>query len=72
MSLSLDDRIGSLTAGKDADFVVIDPMASPLMARRMGRTRSLSEELFTLMMMGDDRAIYETWAGGRLQHRRQG
>ncbi|MBY6208327.1 MULTISPECIES: guanine deaminase [Halomonas] len=72
VSLSLDDRIGSLTAGKDADFVVIDPMASPLMARRMGRTRSLSEELFTLMMMGDDRAIYETWAGGRLQHRRQG
>ena len=71
VSLSLDDRIGSLTPGRDADFVVIDLFASPLLARRMGRTQSLAEELFTLMMLGDDRAIYETWAGGRLQHRRQ-
>lgn len=55
----------------DADFVVIDLSASPLMARRMARCESLAEELFTLMMLGDDRAIFETWAGGRLQHRRQ-
>ena len=61
----------NLTPGRDADFVVIDLFASPLLARRMGRTQSLAEELFTLMMLGDDRAIYETWTGGRLQHRRQ-
>ncbi|MDQ7729203.1 guanine deaminase [Halomonas sp. SpR8] len=71
ISLSLDDRIGRLAPGMDADFVVIDLSASPLMARRMARCESLAEELFTLMMLGDDRAICETWAGGRLQHRRQ-
>lgn len=71
VSLSLDDRIGRFAPGMDADFVVIDLSASPLMARRMARCESLAEELFTLMMLGDDRAIFETWAGGRLQHRRQ-
>ncbi|QEM81955.1 guanine deaminase [Halomonas binhaiensis] len=69
-SLSLDDRIGRLAHGMEADFVVIDLFASPLLARRMSRCQTLAEELFTLMMLGDDRAIYETWAGGRLQHRR--
>ncbi|MGQ7249386.1 guanine deaminase [Halomonas sp. V046] len=71
VSLSLDDRIGRLAPGMDADFVVIDRHASSLLSRRMNRADTLTEELFTLMMLGDDRAIYETWAGGRLQHRRQ-
>ncbi|GEN22239.1 guanine deaminase [Halomonas cupida] len=71
VSLSLDDRIGRLAPGMEADFVVLDLHASPLLARRMARCTSLAEELFTLMMLGDDRAVHETWAGGRLQHRRQ-
>ncbi len=69
-ALSLDDRIGRLAPGMDADFVVLDPAATPLLARRTARCRSLSETLFALMMMGDDRSVFETWAGGRLQHRR--
>ena len=71
VSLSLDDRIGRFAPGMDADFVVIDLSASPLMARRMARCESLAEGLFSPMMLGDDSAIFETWAGGRLQHRRQ-
>ncbi|NAW35059.1 guanine deaminase [Halomonas alimentaria] len=67
-ALSLDDRIGRLAPGMDADLVVLDPAATPLLARRTARSRSLAETLFALMMMGDDRSVAETWAGGRLQH----
>ncbi|MEQ5802267.1 guanine deaminase [Halomonas sp. H10-9-1] len=69
-ALSLDKRIGRLAPGLDADLVVLDPAATPLLARRTARSRSLAETLFALMMMGDDRSVAETWAGGRLQHRR--
>ncbi|WP_444984516.1 guanine deaminase [Halomonas mongoliensis] len=70
-ALSLDERIGRLAPGMDADFVVLDPEATPLLARRTARCRTLGETLFALMMLGDDRSVAETWAGGRLQHRRE-
>jgi guanine deaminase len=69
-ALSLDAHIGRLAPGMEADFVVLDPHATPLMARRHARCRTLSERLFALMMLGDDRTVFETWAGGRRQHRR--
>ncbi|AWI75246.1 guanine deaminase [Parazoarcus communis] len=59
-SLYLDDRIGNFASGKEADFVVIDPAATPLFARRMAATTSLSERLFVLMMLGDDRCVAAT------------
>jgi guanine deaminase len=71
-ALSLDGWIGRLAPGLDADFVVLDPAATPLMARRTARSRSLGETLFALMMLGDDRTVAETWAGGHRQHVRQG
>lgn len=69
-ALSLEAHIGRLAPGMAADFVVLDPAATPLMARRTARSTSLSETLFAVMMMGDDRCVAETWADGRLQHRR--
>ncbi|WP_163575648.1 guanine deaminase [Halomonas faecis] len=71
-ALSLDDRIGRLAKGMDADFVVLDPQATPLLARRTSRCRNLGETLFALMMLGDDRSVAEAWAGGICQHRRAG
>ncbi|MDD2875577.1 MAG: guanine deaminase [Azoarcus sp.] len=59
-SLYLDDRIGNFAPGKEADFVVIDPSATPLIARRMAAATSLSERLFVLMMLGDDRCVAAT------------
>ena len=59
-SLYLDDRIGNFAPGKEADFVVIDPNATPLIARRMAAATSLSERLFVLMMLGDDRCVAAT------------
>ncbi|QGZ41343.1 guanine deaminase [Pseudoduganella flava] len=67
-SLHLDDRIGSLAAGNEADFVVLDPRATPLLARRTERADSLEEVLFALALLGDDRAIAATYSGGRQVH----
>ncbi|MFC3285416.1 guanine deaminase [Litchfieldella rifensis] len=70
-ALHLDAHIGSLRAGAEADIVVLDPRATPLLERRSARTRNLAEQLFALMMLGDDRTVFATWANGRCVHRRQ-
>jgi guanine deaminase len=63
--LHLDHEIGTLEAGKFADIVVLDPQATPLMAERHKLSESLHDVLFALMIMGDDRAVKETWVAGR-------
>jgi guanine deaminase len=63
-SLYLDDRIGNFAAGKEADFVVLDPQATPLLARRSAACTTLAERLFVLMMLGDDRAVAATHVMG--------
>src|SRR3990167_490818 len=69
-ALYLDDRIGNFAPGKDADFVVLDYNATPLISYRMQQARSLDEKLFALTMLGDDRAIKETFAAGVSVHAR--
>jgi len=69
-SLRLDDRIGNLETGKEADFIVLDLAATPLLARRIERTGTLAEKLFALMILGDDRAVHATYLLGRLAHAR--
>jgi guanine deaminase len=71
-ALGLADRLGNFEPGKPADFVVLDPAASPLMARRMRHCEGLVEELFVLMMLGDDRAVDATYVAGELRHGRGG
>lgn len=63
-SLLLDDKIGNFMPNKEADFVVIDMGGTDLMERRMTQTKSLDEQLFVLMMLGDDRVIEETIIAG--------
>ncbi|MCC2596337.1 guanine deaminase [Pusillimonas sp. MFBS29] len=69
--LDLGGRIGTLAAGAEADFVVLDPQATPLLARRTARAESLEELLFALIVLGDDRAVAATYSAGRLVHERQ-
>ncbi|AKU13062.1 guanine deaminase [Azoarcus sp. CIB] len=69
-SLYLDEQIGSFAAGREADFVVLDPAATPLLARRSAACETLAERLFVLMMLGDDRAVAETWVMGERAWRR--
>jgi guanine deaminase len=63
--LRLSDRIGSFAAGNEADFIVLDPDATPLMTRRMQQCGSLSERLLLYLMLGDDRAIARTYVLGQ-------
>ncbi len=65
--LGLANRIGTLDLGTEADIVVLDPCATPAMALRMQQVETLAEELFALQMMGDDRAIVQTYVAGQPQ-----
>jgi guanine deaminase len=69
-ALYLDDKIGNFECGKDADFVVLDYKATPLIDYRLQQATSLAEKLFALCMLGDDRAIKETFAAGVSVHAR--
>ena len=69
-TLKLDDKIGNFESGKEADFVVIDLASTPLMARKQSKCKTLDEALFSLMMLGDDRAIQETYVAGVQQYKK--
>ncbi|MEF2070558.1 guanine deaminase [Consotaella aegiceratis] len=69
-ALGHDNRIGRLEPGLEADIVVLDSAATAAQRRRMERVETLGEELFCLMMMGDDRSVVATYAGGRRLHER--
>jgi len=64
-ALALEDRVGTLAPGHEADMVVLDPNATPLLAFRNRRTRSIAETLAVLMTLGDDRAVRATYVAGR-------
>ena len=72
-ALSLDDKLGSFDVGKEADFIILDLQATPLMALRnpvleVTSLDDLASSAFALMMLGDDRAIKATYIRGNLAH----
>ena len=71
-SMRLEGTIGNFTPGAEADFIVVDPQATPLLVRRSAECNNLEELLFALALLGDDRAIGATYSGGRLVHQRAG
>jgi guanine deaminase len=71
-ALRIDDKVGNLLPGKEADFLVLDLAATPLMARRTAGAATLAEKLFILSVLGDDRAIAATYLAGKLAHSRDG
>jgi guanine deaminase len=71
-ALYLDDRIGSIAPGMEADLVVLDTHSTPLIDFRMKQTDDFAEQLFIQMTLGDDRAVQATYIGGRLAFQRAG
>jgi len=68
-ALGVDDRVGRFAVGTEADFIVLDLRATPLLARRTARSRTLAEKLLVLLTLGDDRAVSRTYILGRESHR---
>ena len=71
-ALALDDRIGAIAPGREADMVVLDPAATPLLKLRNARAESIEDQLFALLMLGDDRAVRATYLAGTLAYQPTG
>ena len=71
-ALALDDRIGAIAPGREADLVVLDPAATPLLKLRNARAESIEDQLFALLMLGDDRAVRATYVAGTLAYQPTG
>ena len=56
--------VGNLQVGCEADFVVLNPSATPLLTRKTKRANSLDELLFSMIVLGDDRLIERTVIAG--------
>jgi guanine deaminase len=74
-ALSLSRHIGNFDLGKEADLIVVDPRATPLMAFRNPPEppedlQDLGDRLFSLIILGDDRAIHATYVMGQLVHQK--
>ena len=65
MALGLAHRVGNLAPGMEADMVVLDPAATGMLQHRAVLAGDLGDTLFALMMLGDERAVRETWVAGK-------
>ncbi|MCY4227083.1 MAG: guanine deaminase [Gammaproteobacteria bacterium] len=63
-ALDLDRHIGNFETGKEADFIILDYAPTDLIRLRLQNASSVMERLFVLQMLGDDRAVRETWIMG--------
>ncbi|WP_371263311.1 MULTISPECIES: guanine deaminase [unclassified Pseudomonas] len=71
-ALCLEDRIGTVAKGYEADLVILDKKATPLLAFRSEFCKDIIEQLFVLMILGDDRAIEATYVAGEKVYSREG
>jgi guanine deaminase len=69
-ALYLDDAVGSIAPGLEADLVVLDLRSTPLIDFRMNYCRNLEEVLLVQIVLGDDRAVRATYVAGALVHDR--
>jgi guanine deaminase len=69
-ALALEDRIGRLVPGMEADVVVLDLRSTPLLEWRMRQVESVDDALFLQMMLADERAIRATFVAGKLVYSR--
>ena len=59
-ALGLAGVVGNLLPGCEADFVVLNPKATPLLERKTSLASTLDELLFSMIVLGDDRLVERT------------
>ena len=64
-ALHLQDTIGTLAPGFEADLTILDLASTPAIAQRAAQADTIWEAVFPTLMMGDDRAIADVWIGGK-------
>jgi len=69
-AMYLEDKVGSIAPGMEADIVVLDMKSTPIIEYRMQFVEDIHEALFVQMTLGDDRAVQATYVAGKLQHER--
>jgi guanine deaminase len=69
-AMYLEDKIGSIAPGMEADLVVLDMKSTPIIEYRMQYAKDFNEALFIQMTMGDDRAVQATYVAGQLLYQK--
>jgi guanine deaminase len=69
-AMYLEDKVGSLAPGMEADVAVLDMRSTPIIDYRMQFATDLLEALFIQMTLGDDRAVRATYVAGELRYER--
>jgi len=69
-AMYIEDKIGSIAPGMEADLVVLDMKSTPIIRYRMEHAKDFNEALFIQMTMGDDRAVRATYVAGNLVYER--
>ncbi|MEP6943985.1 MAG: guanine deaminase [Betaproteobacteria bacterium] len=65
-ALYMDDRVGSIAPGMEADLVVLDLASTRLIAERMRHCENIEQALFVQMTLGDERSVRATYVAGAL------
>ena len=68
--MRLQDQVGNLDTGMEADIVVLDTGDNPTLEMRLRQAEKIEDVLFAYMILGDERSIASTYVSGQLQHTR--
>ena len=64
-ALRLEDQIGRIAPGYEADLTVVDMNSTDIIRHRMNNADSLADALFAQIILADDRAIRAVYANGK-------
>jgi guanine deaminase len=67
-AMYIEDKVGSIAPGMEADLVVLNMKSTPIIKYRMEFANDIHEALFVQMTLGDDRAVQATYVAGELRY----
>jgi guanine deaminase len=70
-AMYIEDKVGSIAPGMEADIVVLNLKSTPIIDYRMQFVKDINEALFVQMTLADDRAVRATYVAGELRHSKE-